>query len=331
MWLGFFLSAAVIVAAGSRLTHYADQLSDKLGIGKVWLGVLLLGFITSLPEAITSIFSVVSLQAADLAVGNMLGSNNFNIFLIVVMDILFRKGSVTNDIVPKPSHSMAAIFSIVLVSVIGVNILASVYGFGMELGMFSVGSIFAGVFYLFGMRKLFLGENCRKKGCDTVDAASCEYSLRKIYINLFASAFFVVLAAMFLAQSADNIATTTGLGRTFVGTLFLALATSLPELVVTISALRLGSLDLAVGNIFGSNMTNMFLIFICDFFYIKAPMLSSVSKTHVVTAGICVLMSFFALFGLRRKEKKVFLNLGSDSWILVGLFVGGSALLYYLR
>ena len=86
-----------------------------------------------------------------------------------------------------------------------------------------------------------------------------------------------------LAQSADEIALQTGLGRTFVGSIFLALVTSLPEMVVSLSALKMGAFDLAIGNIFGSNMTNMFIVFFVFLSPIlRGPILYDVGSTHIV-------------------------------------------------
>ena len=84
-WITFIVSAAGIVYAGVLLTKYADILSDRLHLGKTWVGIVLLGFVTSLPEAITSLISVVSLTADDLAIGNLFGSNNFNPMLICLI------------------------------------------------------------------------------------------------------------------------------------------------------------------------------------------------------------------------------------------------------
>ena len=107
-----------------------------------------------------------------------------------------------------------------------------------------------------------------------------------IWIQLFINALLVIVGAIWLARSSDMIAQQTGLGGTFFGSIFLAFVTSLPEMVVSLSALRIGSLDLAIGNIFGSNMTNMFILFVCDLFHRGGPLLGAVSRAHIVTAAL---------------------------------------------
>ena len=111
-WIQFIISSVFIVFSGIKLTKYADIISDRLGWGKVWIGVLLLGLVTSLPEAITSFASIVYLQADNLAIGNLLGSNTFNPMIIVVLDILYRGGSVTNAVKTNRSHDISAVFAV---------------------------------------------------------------------------------------------------------------------------------------------------------------------------------------------------------------------------
>jgi len=148
---------------------------------------------------------------------------------------------------------------------------------------------------------------------------------------LLISAALVIAGAIWLARSADIIAQQTGLGGTFFGSIFLAFVTSLPELVVSISALRLGSLDLAIGNIFGSNMTNMFIVFICSLFHRGAPILSTVSKVHVITAALSIVLTYVAVKGIFVRNKKTVFGLSWSSLIMIFFFVVGTSILYKLR
>ena len=261
-WLEFFIGAVIIIFAGIRLTVCADKLSDELQFGKVWVGIILLGVATSLPEAITSLTAVISLRANDLAIGNLLGSNNFNPMLIVVMDVLYHRGSVTNALVPNASHKVSARFAILLTFLVIFDIMFNGAFPAFHIGPLSVGGALILIFYFVGIRQLAgLGgeQPAIERGRSQADKK--KMSVAGIWVQLALSAVSVVVGAIWLAKSADTIALQTGLGQTFVGSIFLALVTSLPEMVVSLSALRLGSLDLAIGNIFGSNMANMFIVF----------------------------------------------------------------------
>jgi len=321
MWLQFFICAGVIVWAGVRLTTYTDRLSDRLQLGKVWIGVVLLGFVTSLPEVITSLSAMISLKADDLAIGNLLGSNSFNPMLLVVMDIAYRKGSVTSAIRPHFSHTVSALCAVMLSLTVGVGIY-------WNLGWIASGMIavmyFGGMYYLARLEK-------KEEFAEAPLTPEGQMSLIQIYCNLALSAGLVIGAAIFLANIADVLAETTGLGRTFFGSIFLAFVTSLPEMVVSLSALRLGAFDLAVGNIFGSNMTNMFIVPVCDIFHQGDSILNGVSTTHIFMVGLSVVLTLVVLGGMRYKNKKTFLGLGVDSFIMIVLFIIGTRVLYQLR
>jgi len=331
-WIEFLISASIIIYAGIRLTIYADKLSDELQLGKVWIGIVLLGLVTSLPEAITSLVSIVSLGADNLAIGNLLGSNNFNPMLIVVIDVMYRQGALTTDIQPSSLHKVSACFAILLSGIVIVDIVFNVPVLNIRGMSLSAGSLMIAVCYFVGMRKLALLSTEQ-----SVISPSSERPVQqntvmiRIWIQLLINAVLVIVGAMWLARSANIIAQQTGLGGTFFGSIFLAFVTSLPELVVSISALRLGSLDLAIGNIFGSNMTNMFIVFVCSLFYRGAPLLGAVSKVHVITAALSILLTYVAVKGIFIRNKKTVFGLSLNSLIMIVLFLIGTGILYKLR
>ena len=328
-WLEFFISAIIIILAGIRLTVCADKLSDQLQFGKVWVGIILLGVATSLPEAITSLTAIISLQANDLAIGNLLGSNNFNPMLIVVMDALYRRGSITNALTPNASYQVSARFAILLTLLVIFDIMFNGAFPTFHLGPVSVGGLLIAIFYFVGIKRL------AKLGAGTVavenPGTKKRVSVNRLWAEMAASAVFVVVGAIWVAGSADTIAAETGLGRTFVGSIFLAIVTSLPEMVVSISALRLGALDLAIGNIFGSNMANMFIVSFCGLFHRRGPILATVKPTHMFTGALSLLLMHILIKGISTRNKKTFLGFGWDSIVMVLVFTLGTIYLYHVR
>jgi cation:H+ antiporter len=126
-----------------------------------------------------------------------------------------------------------------------------------------------------------------------------------------------------LATTAKALSHITGWGATFIGSLFLASVTSFPELVVSLSALKIASADMAVGNLLGSNMINLFILSLIDVFYIKAPLLSLVSSVHMITVGLVIIFCSVILISLRIKLNWSFLRLGWDTlFIFVSYLVG---------
>lgn len=332
LWIQFIISAAMIIIAGVKLTAYADLLSLRWKLGKVWIGVILLGLITSLPEIITSVASVISLGAINLAVGNVLGSNTFNPVIIVIMDIMYSKGSVTNKIQPNRSHIVSAFFAIILSVVVIIEIFLSSRVQYPHFGLMSMGNLLIVFLYFLGMKKLSV---LSTEGSDT-GAFTCSPRKNiilnsKIYFYLLSCAILVIVGAIWLANVAESIAEMTRLGQTFFGSLFLAFVTSLPEIVVSVSALKIGAFDLAIGNIFGSNMTNIFAIFLCSLCYSKGPILSFVSMSHIWTAFLSIVISCIAIVGIKMNQKKTIFNLGWDSISMAICFIAGMGYLYKIR
>jgi cation:H+ antiporter len=141
----------------------------------------------------------------------------------------------------------------------------------------------------------------------------------------------VIIAAIFLPKIGEGIAETTGLGQTFVGNIFIALSTSLPEVVVSISAVKMGAIDLAVGNLFGSNIFNIFILVLDDMFFVKGPILSFVNANHIISALSAILMTAIAIIGLTYRAEKKTLLLAWDSVGILLVYIANIMLLYMLR
>ena len=138
-----------------------------------------------------------------------------------------------------------------------------------------------------------------------------------------------MIAAPHLARSADVIAGETGLGGTFVGTTLVALCTSLPELVATLTAVRMGAVELAVGNIFGSNTFNMVLLFPVELAH-DGALLGAVQATHAFTAMAVVLVTSVVVMGqlYRVESRKLFIE--PDAALVITLVLGALAAVYLL-
>jgi cation:H+ antiporter len=190
--------------------------------------------------------------------------------------------------------------------------------------------------YMLGARLIFFDQKFGKSNESNdglPNAASNPSDRKEITTSLLVisvCAVVIMLTGPHLAHSADKIAALTGLGGTFVGTTLVALSTSLPELVATITALRLGAMDLAIGNIFGSNTFNMTIIVILDFISAQ-PLLPMVSQTHAVTGMCVVIITTVVLMGqlYQAESRKRFLE--PDAWLVILLVVASLAMIYQIR
>ncbi|MEK7813351.1 MAG: sodium:calcium antiporter, partial [Candidatus Desantisbacteria bacterium] len=145
------------------------------------------------------------------------------------------------------------------------------------------------------------------------------------------NAVFVIVAAVFLPKVGEGIAESTGLGQTFVGSIFIAIVTTIPEVVVSIAAVRIGAIDLAMGNLFGSNIFNIFILAIDDFFFIKGPILSLVNQNHIISTLFAIAMTSTAIIGLTYRAEKRTLFLALDSIVIILLYMANLLSLYMLK
>jgi len=138
----------------------------------------------------------------------------------------------------------------------------------------------------------------------------------------------LILVMPWLVEISNEIATITGLGTGFIGTTLVAVITSLPELVTTFTAVRMGVFDLAIGNLFGSNMFNMFALGLSDFFAVDGRFLGLITPNFVLVGLIGIIMTLIALIGNHARLEKKFLFLEIDAAILVAVFFIGMGLVY---
>lgn len=296
-WLQFLLCVVIIGVAGVKLSRYGDVIAEKTGMGGTWVGLVLMAGVTSLPELITGVSSVTLAHVPNIAVGNILGACVMNLFMIVVLDFLHRGESVYTR--ASHGHILAAGFGVVLLAFVGFNLLLGTKADAVALGHVGLYTPVILLLYLVAMRTLFRYEQ-QQRG-DYVEERAARYPqlrLRQAAMRYAAAAAVVIAAALWLPFVADNLARTMGWHGSFVGTIFVALATTMPEMVVTVSALRLGALDMAIANLFGSNLFNLALLGLDDVLYLPGPLLSHVNPVHAASAFSAIAMTGAAIVGL---------------------------------
>ena len=320
VWLKFIVCVLLILFAGRNVAKYGDIIADKTGLGGLWIGVVLVAMATSLPELFTGISAVTLLKAPDLAVGDVFGANTFNLFNLALLDIAYRHGPLLTK--ASPRHALSGGLSIIMVAFPSVCLLISSMVSTLAIGWIGIYTPVILILYLFILRLLFdFEKNERIESSLDVEMVSESegIALRRAYFFYALSAIVIIAAGVWLAFVGKDLARMTGWEQSFIGSLLLAFTTTLPEITVSFSALRLGAVDLCVANMIGSNIFNMMLLAIFDLFYAEGPILAAVSQSHVFTALIVVLMSGIFIAGLVfRPQHKTPLK---ASWYAIGLIV----------
>lgn len=325
----FAFCTAVILFCGKRVAKYGDIIAEKTGLGGLWIGVVLVSVATSLPELFTGIGSTVFINAPNLTVGNLFGANTYNLVNISLLDFL-NKGAPLLSVISR-GQLLTAVLSLVPLSLAVLGILLGSNAPGMSFANISLFSILILASYLVSARIIFKFEKkqqkilreIRKEEKIVFKYDSISLSKASTYYAIFA--LMIAGAGVWLAYIGDDLARFLGLSQNFIGSLFLGFATTLPEITVSIAALRLGAKELAVANMVGSNLFNITIIFLNDVFYRKAPIFEVLSKQNIFTAFIVVLMTITVIAGLVLKpKKKTILGLSAYSIVLIGIFLIGA-------
>lgn len=328
VWTEFLICALLILFFGAKLARYGDKIAEKTGLGGIWVGLLLLAAVTSLPELVTGISAVAFVgggEGANLALGAVFGSNLFNLLIIAVIDTMYRFGPVLS--MASRGHVLLAALGILIIAFAGGSILLGTEVWDGVIGWVSIYSVVLVLLYLWGSGRIFRREQRQP------EARALRYestSPRRAYLGFAIAALAIIGAGIWLALIGEEIAAGTGWDTTFVGSLFLAATTSLPELVVCIVALRIGATDMAIANMLGSNMFNMGIVIAGDdLFYRSGSIFSAASSGHVFSAAIAILMTLIVIAGLIfRTRRKTPLRMSWYSVVLIVIYLGGAYALF---
>lgn len=318
--LAFALSGTLVILAGIVLARSCDVIGEVSGFGRVRIGAVLLAGATSLPELTTDI-TAVRIGAPDIAVGDLFGSSMANMLILGLVAMFARRAKVLQA--ASPDQRRVGILALTLNALAAALLLSpvrfSVLGLGPE-------PVILVAVYLYGMRQLHHSAARAPARAGLTDPKG----FRRAIGMFFAAAIAIFIAAPEFARAASRLADVTGLGDTFVGTALVGFATSLPELVASAAAVRAGAIDLAVGNLFGSNALNMLVFFPLDLVE-RGPLFGHVQQTHVVTGAIAAGMMVIALMTLSPAfRRNRFIAEASPALLLLGYFAGLWALFLWI-
>lgn len=325
-WVVFAASALAVVTAGRWLARSGDEIADRTGLGRAWVGAILVAGATSLPELLTDLFAVLQNTPA-LAVGDLFGSSMANMLILAVADLAHHRVRVLARI--AINQLLVAVLAISLTVVAAAGI---VTGDLLTVGTISWATVLIGVGYVVGMRIIYA--NRPGPPFQTVgEAEIAEQRAARLApsVAIFTGAALVILvAARYLASSAVDVADSLGISTGFMGLALLALTTSLPEISVTVASIRAGSYDLAVGNLFGSNAFNMLIFVPLELVDDGGSLLASAGQGELLGALVAtLLMGLTAIDVLDKMEHR---PVYADPSVLfrVLIYGGGLYLMYQL-
>lgn len=322
----FLLAAAITVYAAMKLSTYADVISEKSTMSGMLVGTVLLAGATSLPEVTTSV-SAVLINNPDIAIGNMLGSNLFNIFILAMFDLFYRQKRLFNDASRDHLYTASLGLMLTLVTMVALVIRVDYTVLGIGIDAILIAVLYAVGIYYIGKRPTEPTAE-REVEQEVVASATDSISVKRAVVGFIIAALVIMAAGTALSVTGDQIAVVTGLGSSFVGSFLIAASTSLPEAVAVFVALKLGNVNLAFGSILGSNIFNMLIIAMSDVFYQNGSILADVSSSHLVTAIGITILSILVMYSVLRKDVTSKVRYVLPSMLVVFVYAVSSYLIF---
>ena len=330
--LTFIVAAAAVWWAGTRLPAYVAALSERTGIGHGLAGMLVLGGITSLPELATGTSAAV-IGLPLLSLNDILGSASLNLLLLALADMVLGDRPLTS-VIARPVTLMQGVLGIMLFAVTATAIGIGGGDWGGPAGAWSI-AIFLGV-----LLALFLSDRAEKRPMwQIIPPLEPEFegpeeprsiSTRRLAACLLGLTAIILAGGVTLATTGEAIVQQTGLAAGIIGFLFVAVATSLPEASAIVGAMRHRRYELAVGEIFGSNMFNLAIILVIDLAAGGPPVLSLAGDFEMAAAMLALVMTGIFVLGLIERRDRTVLRMGQDSIAAICLYIFGLVLLLSL-
>jgi len=323
IWLEFLVSAALIVLAAMKLAECAHAIALRTKLGGMFVGTLLLAGATSLPELFTTLNSI-NQGVPALAAGNIFGSSMFNMLILAVLDLASPRTRILRRV--AVNHALSASIAVLLTGMAVLFVLADI---GIQIGWVGLDSMMLVGMYWLGMALVYGRNRIRGEPADVAPAdVQGVLGLAPAVLCFLGATVVLVMVTPWLVHSSVGIAEATGLSEGFIGAALVAVVTSLPEVVTAAAAVRIGAHDLAVGNLFGSNIFNIFALGSTDLFYFQGRFLATVEPTLALAGLAGLLLTSLGLVATLAQVERRLLFVEVDALLIFLGYLGAMLLLY---
>ena len=293
---GYILLALGIVFLSDKLSYYVDQLDKKTTISGAFLGGVLLAAVTSLPELFTSLSATIFIHERELVVGNILGSNLFNLLIIGLAILIFFKNYKTNKIEFKTHFivfgGLAIIYGLMTYGLLALDKYQPAVG--------PINFICVLILIVYGLTVFFQPKEKEdnSEDEDKKEQDVCSLSVKQIIVRFIIFALLLISVSILITYVTDYIGDYFALSSTVGGAIFLAVATSLPELVSTLSLCKRGNFNAGLGDIIGSCLFNFCIIGLSEFMSYDGSLLIRNNKEAIIMNFATIIILVFLFFSL---------------------------------
>lgn len=330
VFLVFAGLAAVIAIAGTSLTKAGDRLADQTGWGEAVIGGILLGAVTSLSGITTSVTAAID-GLAELSMSNALGGIAAQTLFIAIADLTYRRANLEHASASMANLMQGSLLILMLTLAAFIIINPSITTWFFNPASFLlIGVYIAGNYIVKNARK-----NPMWKAIDTEETVGDvpdkkdEESMQRTLIKFIIGALVVAVAGFFVSKAGMAIAEKSPMSQSFVGALFTAVATSLPELVVSVAAVRQGALVMAMGNIIGGNSFDILFLAFADFAYTEGSIYHAGGDSQLYILMLALLLNAFLILGMLHRQKHGLAKSGWESITIISVFILGYVVMYF--
>lgn len=344
IWINVLLFSAAagsVWFCGAKLSVYVDLIADRTGVGRAFAGALLLGGATSLPELATTLTASIR-GAAELAGNNLLGGVVMQIAVLAIVDAIALRHKPLTFFSPT---AVVLLQGLSLILMLALAIAAVASGEFAVIAGVGLWPMLLMATYILGLWLVYRYERDPRwqpagqiaeppeSARDLKDAHRSEFkqvSTASISARFVIAAVGVLASGFLVARVGETLAEQTGLGQSFLGATLVALATSLPEVSTTWSAVRFGAYSMAAANIMGTNSLEIALFLPADIAYRDGAIIDALAPSAAFLAAMGVMAACIYLWGILERRDRSILGMGQDSAAVLVLYVFGMGLFYFL-
>ncbi|WLR48244.1 sodium:calcium antiporter [Halobacillus litoralis] len=310
----FFISGILTFFIASRLAIFGDAVKEKTRASSAFMGAII-GIAISLPELTSSVTAIV-IDSPDLAVGNLIGSNLFNIMGLAIFDIVYRRYQILTHATVESKLYGWLVILMTLIVIAGLSLTLPTHIFHI-----SYTSIVIVVLYFIGSK--FINDRTEYQGrkVKQQNERYKDFSYKQVLWRFILYAFLIMVIGSVLTITAERISVITGIGASFIGAFLVAISTSLPDAVSVGTALKLRNFNLGISSLLGSNAFNLMILAITDFIYFKGNLLQESSPANMITGVTSIVFILLIIYSITRKNARAWNYLIPSFLIIVSYFI----------
>ncbi|SEA85830.1 cation:H+ antiporter [Thalassobacillus cyri] len=324
MFVLFILSAIAAYYLAVQLASYGDGVKEKTKASSAFVGILI-GVAISLPELTASVTAIM-IDSPDLAMGNLLGSNLFNILALALLDIHYRRQQIMGH-----TNLESKLYSYLLILMTMVVMMA--LSLTLPEGIYHVGytSVVLVLLYFGGIKWINSRSEEKVKRRSRENRRFDDHSKNQVVLRFIIYGLLIMIAGSVLTITADQIAQITGLGTSFIGSILVGASTSLPDAVSVATVLKLRNYNMAVSSMLGSSAFNIMLLSFTDAIYFGNNLFQHAGSTHMVTSGGTILTVLLVLYSISRKKPRSTFVYILPPLLIVGVYLAATVVMFLMK